>query len=255
MIIDAHAHIEWNPNATASFAGGRDAAQIALGDRLGIEVFACSCLAPRPSRPETFRQGNDRMIAALKEFKGRIWGYCYVNPGFAREALEEIERCLQIEDVVGVKLYNEYHFDDPVVRPIIEKCIELDCPILEHQGHVTDPLPGQRNISDAGNLSRAANAYPEAKLILGHICGGGDWEWTVKQAATAPTLYADTSGSVSDEGTLEMAVREMGAERLLFACDGSLSTSVGRMRAAQIAEEEKAMIWGGNFLRLVGRGG
>jgi predicted TIM-barrel fold metal-dependent hydrolase len=253
MVIDAHAHINWNPDVAAPFAGSSDAAQIEAGDRLGIDVFVCSCLAPRPSNPDTFRAGNDRLLAAMREFPGRIWGYCYVNPGWTREALAEIERCLQIEDMVGVKLYNEYFFDDPVLRPLIEKCIELDCPILEHQGHCTDALPGQPYISDAGHMSRMANEYPEAKLILGHICGGGDWEWTIKQAATAPSLYADTSGSVVDEGAIELAVREIGAERLLFACDGSLSAGVGKIRGAQISEEDRDNIWGANYLKLLGR--
>jgi len=255
MVIDAHAHVSWPGDFSQSFTETRDTAQIEAGDRLGIEVFVCSCLAPRPSTPDTFRAGNDRLLAAMREFPGRIWGYCYVNPGWTREALAEIERCLQIEDMVGVKLYNEYFFDDPVLRPIIEKCIELDCPILEHQGHCGDTVPGQPYISDAGHLSRMANAYPEAKLILGHICGGGDWEWTIKQTAAAPTLYADTSGSVVDEGAIELAVREIGADRLLFACDGSLSAGVGKIRGAQIAEGEKAKIWGGNYLKLVGRNG
>lgn len=247
MVIDAHAHIAWPPDPDS------DRAQVEAGDLLGIDVFACSCLAPRPSSPETFRVANDRMIASLKEFPGRIWGYCYVNSGFGKEALAEIDRCLQVEDVIGVKLYNEYFFNEPVLRPLIEHCIKRDIPILEHQGHCTDFMPEQPRISDAGHLSQMANEYPEAKIILGHICGGGDWEWTIKQAATAPTLYADTSGSVTDEGTIELAVREMGAERLLFACDGSHSASVGKLKGAQISDDDKRKIWGDNFRRLIGR--
>lgn len=247
MIIDAHAHVSWPPNPAA------DRAQIEAGDALGIAVFVCSCLAPRPSSPDTFRAANDRMLAALKEFPGRIWGYCYVNSGFTREALAEIDRCLACEDVVGVKLYNEYFFNEPVLRPLIEHCLKREVPILEHQGHCTDPLPGQERISDAGHLSQMANEYPEAKIILGHICGGGDWEWTIKQAATAPSLYADTSGSVVDEGAIELAVREIGAQRLLFACDGSLSAGVGKLRGAQLTEADRKLIWGENFLRLIGR--
>lgn len=253
MVIDAHAHIEWCPDPGASFRGTLDEAQIEAGDVLGIDIFVCSCLAPRPSTPDTFRQANDRLMAAMREFPGRIWGYCYVNPGYGREALAEIDRCLAVEDMVGVKLYNEYFFDDPVVRPVIERCIELGVPILEHQGHCTDVPVDQPYLSDAGHLTRVANAYPDLKLILGHICGGGDWEWTIKQAATAPTLWADTSGSVVDEGAIEMAVDLIGAHRLLFACDGSLTAGVGKMRGAQISEEDRRAILGGNFLRLVGR--
>ncbi len=255
MVIDAHAHVQWTGDPAQPFTGSPDEEQVKAGDALGIDVFVCSCLAPRPSTPETFRAANDRCLAAIREFPGRIWGYCYVNPGYTREALAEIERCLACDDMVGVKLYNEYYFDDPVVRPIIEKCIALDIPLLEHQGHCTDALPGQPTISDAGHLARAARRYPEAKLILGHIGGGGDWEWTIKEAAGAPTLYADTSGSVVDAGLIELAVEMLGADRLLFACDGSLSAGIGKLRGAHISEEDRAKILGTNFLRLIGRDG
>ncbi|NPV48757.1 MAG: amidohydrolase [Armatimonadetes bacterium] len=254
MVIDAHAHVSW-PGGTSSeeTSWALDQAQIDAGDALGIDVFVCSCLAPRPSTPESFRAANDRMLAAIQRWPGRVWGYCYVNPGYSREALAEIERCLAHDDVVGVKLYNEYFFDDPVLRPVIEKCIELDVPILEHQGRCTDPLPGQPYISDAGHMARVAREYPEAKLIVGHIGGGGDWEWVIKATAEAPTLYADTSGSVVDEGLIEAAVARIGADRLLFACDGSHSAGVGKLRGARISEADRQAIASGNFLRLLGR--
>jgi predicted TIM-barrel fold metal-dependent hydrolase len=254
MVIDAHAHIRWpGLGKTSSEAWSHDRTLVEAADVLGIDVLVCSCLAARPSTPETFRASNDRIMGAIREFKGRIWGYAYVNPGYTREAVAEIERCLRVEDMVGVKLYNEYKCTDPAVRPVIEKCIALNVPILHHQGHCTDPLPGQPNISDAGDLARLARMYPEAKLIVGHIGGGGDWEWAIRAAAEVPSLYADTSGSVVDEGMIEMAVKYLSAERLLFACDGSMCAGVGKLRGAQISEADKRKILGDNFLRLIGR--
>jgi uncharacterized protein len=256
MVIDAHSHITWPGDAGSDAAGwALDEAQIEAGDRLGIDVFVCSCLAPRPSTPESFRAANDRTIAAIARWPGRIWGYCYVNPGYSREAVAEIERCHQVPDMVGVKLYNEYFFDDPVLRPVIEKCLELDIPVLEHQGHCTDALPGQPNISDAGHMARMAGQYPEAKLIVGHIGGGGDWEWVIKAAAEAPSLCADTSGSVVDEGMIEAAVARLGADKLLFACDMSYTAGVGKLAGARLSEADRRQIAGANFLRLVGREG
>ena len=254
MVIDAHEHIRWPGMAkVADEDWAHDRKLVEAADALGIDVLVCSCLASRPSTPETFRAANDRLMRAMKVFPGRIWGYAYVNPGYTREAVAEIERCLRIENMVGVKLYNEYKCTDPAVRPVIEKCIELNVPILHHQGHCTDPLPSQPNISDAADLAKLANMYPEAKLIIGHIGGGGDWEWCIKAAAEAPTLYADTSGSVVDEGMIEMAVKHLGADRLLFACDGSMCAGVGKMRGAQIGEADRKKIMGENFLRMTGR--
>jgi hypothetical protein len=69
-----------------------------------------------------------------------------------------------------------------------------------------------------GHLAEVAGRFPETMLICAHICGGGDWEWTVKALRNAPSVYLDTSGSVIDEGTVEFAVRTLGAGRVLFAC-------------------------------------
>jgi predicted TIM-barrel fold metal-dependent hydrolase len=90
-------------------------------------------------------------------------------------------------------------------------------------------------------------------LICAHICGGGDWEWTVKALRNAPTVYLDTSGSVIDEGTVEMATRVLGADRLLFACDMSMTASVGRIRGAAISAQDRAKILSGNMRKILSR--
>lgn len=44
----------------------------------------------------------------MGRFPGRVRGYCYVNPGYSREALDELRRCVEDLSFAGVKLYNEY---------------------------------------------------------------------------------------------------------------------------------------------------
>jgi predicted TIM-barrel fold metal-dependent hydrolase len=116
----------------------------------------------------------------MRRYPGRVLGYCYVNPGCGAEALEEIRRLVEEDDFIGIKLYNEFKCTDPVVFPVVELAIELSVPILHHAGHLHYFLEDQPHISDGGDLAELARHYPEAKLICAHICGGGDWEWTVK---------------------------------------------------------------------------
>jgi len=40
-----------------------------------------------------------------------------------------------------------------------------------------------------------------------------------KKLREAPSAYVDTSGSVTDEGMFEFAVKQLGAGRVLFATD------------------------------------
>jgi predicted TIM-barrel fold metal-dependent hydrolase len=252
MVIDAHAHLAWR--------GGngweeRDRALIDAADRLGIDKLACSNLCPRrPACPEDFIQGNEWVADSMRQYPDRILGYAYVNPGWVREALEEVRRRVG-EGFIGVKLYNEYPCCEPVVFQLVELCIELNVPILHHAGYSHYYVAQQPRMSGAVEIAALANRYPEAMIICGHLGGGGDWEWQIKALRSAPTAYADTSGSVVDEGLIEMAVRVMGAERLLFACDMSMTAGVGKVRGAQITEEQRAMIFGGNFERILAKRG
>ncbi len=52
-----------------------------------------------------------------------------------------------------------------------------------------------------------------------------------------------------------MAVRILGSDRLLFACDTSLTASVGRIRGADISESDRAKILGGNMQKILSRRG
>jgi predicted TIM-barrel fold metal-dependent hydrolase len=189
----------------------------------------------------------------MRRYPGRILGYCYVNPGYVREARDEVSRCIEKLGFIGVKLYNDYLASEPVVWPLVEQVIRLRAPILHHAGH-TYWLPApQPRISDGGTFAELSQRYPEAMLICGHLAGGGDWEWTIKALRNAPGVYLDTSGSVQDEGTIEMAVRTLGAGRLLFGCDMSLTASVGRIRSADLSDSDRAMILGGNMRRILAR--
>jgi len=44
----------------------------------------------------------------------------------------------------------------------------------------------------------------------------------------------------------------MGADRLLFACDMSMTAGVGKILGADITEEQRDAIFSGNIRRLLG---
>ena len=250
-VIDAHSHLHHHAIPTWS---DDDRKLIDAADKLGIDQMWCSTLPPvRPSTPEAFRQCNAWTDDAVRRFPGRIRGYCFVNPGYTREALDEIQRCVVDRDFVGIKLYNDYRADEPVLFPIAELAIRLRCPILQHGGHTSWLSAPQPRISDAGHIGALARRYPEAMIICAHVAGGGDWEWTISALRASPTVFLDTSGSVIDAGVVERAVRDLGADRLLFGCDMSLTASVGRIRAAELDDQDRRKILGANALKIAGR--
>ncbi|MEK7408229.1 MAG: amidohydrolase family protein [Acidobacteriota bacterium] len=243
--IDAHNHLLSAPPR----------AVIEAADRLEIERLAISI--PQGDQPGEFRASNDRVLKAMAEFPQRFLGQCFVNPAYPREAIEELLRCIG-RGMVGLgELYTQVKIDDPLCYPLIEKCIELRIPILMHvrgdlgllrKGH---RLEAPATTSTPDDLAAIGRRYPEAIVIHAHIGGGGDWEYMCKRLRDVPSVYVDTSGSVTDEGMIEFAVRHLGASRLLFATDENFESGVGKILAADLTEEERRMIFRENFNRIL----
>jgi hypothetical protein len=249
VVIDCHAHLTHH---SSSDYLEKDRKLIEAADKLGIDRLCCSILTPsRPATAEGFRECNAWAAEAVKRFPDRLLAYCYVNPTHSAEALAEIRHCVGDCGFMGVKLYNENFCTDEIVFPIVELAIELRVPILHHAGHLHYFLDSQPFISDGGRLAELSGRYPEARIICAHVGGGGDWEWTIKALRHAPGVFLDTSGSVVDEGMIEMAARVLGPERLLFGCDMSMTAGVGKIRGADLDPEDKRKIMGPNMQRLL----
>jgi predicted TIM-barrel fold metal-dependent hydrolase len=250
-IIDCHAHLTHHSRSAWE---ADDHRLIEAADKLGIDLLCCSTLTPRrPTTPDAFCECNQWTADAMRRFPNRVLGYCYVNPGYGRESLDEIRRCVQERGFIGIKLYNEYTCTEPVVFPVVELAIELGVPILHHASHSHYFVEDQPRMSDGGHIAELARRYPEAMLICAHICGGGDWEWTIKALRHASNVLLDTSGSVTDDGTVEMAAAVLGADRLVFGCDMSMTAGVGRIHAADLSTQDKDKILGENMMKLLRR--
>jgi predicted TIM-barrel fold metal-dependent hydrolase len=250
-VIDCHAHLTHRSHSTWE---ADDRKLIDAADKLGIDQLCCSTLTPHwPATLEGFRECNQWTAEGMRRFPGRVLGYCYVNPGYSREALDEIRRCVQDRGFVGIKLYNEYTCTEPVVFPVVELAIELGVPILHHASHSHYFVEDQPRLTDSGHLAELARRYPEVMLICAHFSGGGDWEWTIKAARHAPNVFLDTSGSVTDDGSVDLAVAVAGVDRVVFGCDSSMTGSVGKIRGADLSAQDKEKILGGNMMRLLQR--
>jgi len=221
-----------------------------------MDVLVCSRpISGAGAEPGIIKAKNDTVAAAMRRHPGVIKGLAFVNPGYVKEALAEIDRCVNDLGMIGIKLYNQYFISDPVLRPVIEKCIELDIPILEHAGKLNLVPSPQPTISDGTHFAKVVKEYPEAVIIQAHIGGGGDWQWSLKAIADCPNIFTDISGSVYDEGLIEQTVKYLGADRVLFGTDGSFSQSIGKFLGAKITEQDKITILNNpRFARYLERG-
>jgi predicted TIM-barrel fold metal-dependent hydrolase len=239
--------VNWHEHVWADAKGNLN---VADADRLvegakkaGFDVLVCSLPVTRGNpAPEMCKRYNDLVYEAMNRYPGIIQGMCYVNPGYAKEAVKEIDRCINELGMIGVKLYNQYYLSDPAVHSVIEKCIELDIPILEHAGKMHPRSEDQPFISDGTHFAMAAEKFPEALFIYAHIGGGGDYHWSLKAIADYPNIFLDISGSIYVEDIIEETVRKIGVERVMFGTDGSFSSSMGKLLGCKLSEAEKIAI-------------
>ncbi|APZ93919.1 amidohydrolase family protein [Fuerstiella marisgermanici] len=253
--IDVHAHVWQSLHLPdADWSGAEDLVEAA--ETLGIEKLCCS----RPitggvmADTEKVRDANDSVLAAMKRYPDRIAGFCFVQPGNGPAALAEIDRCVDA-GMIGVKLYNQFKYSDPILFPIAERCIAHRIPIIGHSGHVTDAKTkaSQPNISDSLDFCMLSERYPELLLIMAHVNGGGDWEWAIKALRACPNVYLDTSGSVLESDTIGMCVQELGHKRILFGTDSTMEGGVGKILSADLTPTQRGDIFWRNLQQILDR--
>lgn len=237
--------------------------QIALADKLGIEkLFVALPMVDRKWTPPEFRAANDQVLQAVKAFPDRLVGQLTLNPAYRREALEEIERCVNL-GMVGMKLYNAVKINDPVCFPVIEKFISLGMIVHVH-AEATLGVGGYRmkydlkkapHMSVPEDFADVARRYPEAMFQYAHIGGGGDWEYAVKALRNSPNVYVDTGGSNNAANMVDFAVRLLGEDRVLFGCDSSYWQGVGNVLAAGLSETQKRKIFFDNYNHILKKSG
>lgn len=202
--------------------------QIDYADRLGIEKLILSVPIARTmgEPPAEIRAYNDLVIKAVKRYSKRLVGQFTLHPANLKESLEEMKRCIG-EGMVGMKLYNQFKINNPLVYPVIEQFIKYRM-ILHVHGESQLGVGGHRMKYDVNNTPtisvpedfvKIAKRYPEAMFQYAHIGGGSDWEYACKTFMHYPNIYVDTGGSNNSEDMVDFAVEHLGEDRVFFGCD------------------------------------
>jgi predicted TIM-barrel fold metal-dependent hydrolase len=248
-IWDLHCHLA---TASGNSPEQRLADLLRYADRMGIArlcVYMGMAFLHDPS-PEEFRRQNDEVLAALKSWSHRAFGFVYVNPKYLKESLDEINRCIADGPMIGVKLWVARRATAPEVDAIVERATELKAVVFQHTWmKVAGNLPEESTPMD---LAVLAARHPEAKLICGH--SGGDWEQGLRAIRASPNVWADLAGGDPVAGITEMAVRELGAERVLYGSDAggrSFATQLAKVYGANIPDAARQLIFAENLKRLL----
>lgn len=248
-IWDLHTHLSGVPGRTPD---ERMVNLLAFAERVGIAkqvVFMGMEFTYEPT-PEKFRQENDEVLQAMSHYHDRAFGFVYLNPKFEKESLDEFDRCVVIGPMVGIKLWVAEHCNAASLDPIIARAAEHKALVFQHTWlKITGNLPGE---STPTELAELAARHPDAILICGH--SGGDWEQGIRAIRPHKNIYADLAGGDPTAGFTEMAVRELGAERVLFGSDAggrSFASQLAKVYGARISNDDKRLILSGNLKRLL----
>lgn len=243
LIIDCHCHMGYWHNFHVPYNSAEGILESM--DALGINI---ACVAAHSSIGPDYRAGNDLVIGAVLRYPDRFAGYATVNPNYAGDMKNELERCFAEPGMRGIKLHPGMHgrqVDSKSYCVAYETADKRNCPILIH-------VWGR---GDVAAVDKLAGQYPGTGFIMGHAGG----EIKAMEDATDvvnrhENVYVDLAVSMANEGNVEWFVKEMGSQKVLFGSDMPFldpRPTFGRVAFAGISVEDKRNVFGLNMKRLL----
>jgi uncharacterized protein len=249
-IWDLHTHFP--TGGLASTAEQRVEKLLRAADRMSIERLCLYMGFPwsQDPSPDKLRAENDQVLSVLPKHPDRLLGFVYVSGKHVDASLAEMERCVANGPMVGVKLWVAQHCNKPDVDRIVKRAHELKAVVFQHTWFKAgENYPGESTPSE---LVELAQKFPDKPIICGHT--GGDWEKGIRAIAAQKNVWADLAGSEPVAGYTEMAVRELGAERVIYGSDAagrSFSSQLAKVYGADIPDSAKKRIFAQNLIDLL----
>lgn len=249
MIIDSHVHLIGIPGTVRE----RVDRLLHFADKHGIERLVVSLgdqLRPKPTADE-LRADNDYVMEAVAYRPDRLSGYCYASPAHPELSVSELDRTIANGPLRGIKMWICRQCDDPGSDPICERAAELGVPLLQHTWiKVTGNYEGESRPEHLGTLARR---HPKVQFLMAH--SGGDWPRGIRIVRHVPNIAVDLCGGHPEQGQVELAVRLLGAQRVVWGSDAagrSFASQLAKVLAAPISDDERQLILGGNIQRMIG---
>jgi len=202
------------------------------------------------------REHPEDVLKPLERWPDRALGLVKLNVSEVRRSLDAIDRWIGDGPLVGVYLAGGDRGSLPCSHPnyfsLVERVARYRGLIMQHTWFKTGgkESPGA---STPAELAELARRYPQIEFVCAHA--GGEWEQGLRAVRGCPNILVETSGFDPTAGFLEMAVRELGAKRIVFGSHlpgRSLGTEYGKIFGAALSENERRLILGDNLRRLLG---
>ena len=136
---------------------------------------------------------NEEVHELVNLFPDRFIGFASVDP-HRPDALEILEYAFKDLNLKGLKLNpskQQFYPADDLMKPIYQKCLQYNRPILFHSGMSWEPNTPTR-FAQPVNFEEIAINFPGLRFCLAHF----GWPWiqeTVMLLIKYPNIYTDTS--------------------------------------------------------------
>lgn len=198
-----------------------------------------------PPRNETYAEANRHVARMCEKHAGRLIGIAAHSP--AREAGRL--RSLLLEEVKSMGLRG-VRSDGQPTRELLDAAVECNIFVMYYPvGPTAVRL-----------FHMPAAAYPKLNFVLPHLGQYRSTAWAahleaIDLAKRYRNVYVDTSG-IGSLKYLEMAVRELPAEKILFgscAPEHDPRVEMEALRLLKLNSEAYAKVAGLNCVRLLGK--
>jgi len=133
------------------------------------------------------REGNDLILAAVRQHGDRLLGMAAANPWFGDAAVDEVRRALG-EGLAGLiihSVYQGFRLSDHLVDPLLELAAEAHVPVYAHTGTA--------GLAEPFHAAELARRFPSVSFIMGHGGSSDYGEDAVRALELAPNLWLETS--------------------------------------------------------------
>ncbi len=236
LVIDAHCHAGHGQDMTQPWNTIADP-KVTL-DRMAEAGIDRTIIFPINN--DDFEKPNREVAQIVQQYPGKFIGFAKHDPVKERGRIPDLlRREVRELGLKGLKLH------DPPTRDILDTVAELKIPVLYHPGRVSQ-------------FHLIAANYPQINFIMAHLGVFASRNWTehiaaIDMAKRYPNVYLETS-SVVFFRFLEMAVKELGPERVIFGTDGPELDSrveIHKIRLLKLKPEDEAAVLGGNIAKLL----
>ncbi|MCS6806829.1 MAG: amidohydrolase family protein [Acidobacteriota bacterium] len=197
--------------------------------------------------PHMIHQMNMEVLQAVARYPDRLIGFVRINP-WDDDAVEQLDFYIGEKGFKGIRLHPMADgyclLLEPNLDPILEKAAQYGVPVYIHSGNEPWSMPGQ--------VLDLARCFPEISFIMGHVGLNNLYQHAIASAGKVGNVLIESS-----IGPAVWAVKELGKDRVVFGSEWpatSMRCQLAKIQDADLTEEEKRCVLGGNLRRLLNLG-